>query len=116
MAKVTGILKVYVNGKKFRVKPGAKLKTGGYKRTAVTGDSVYGYTEEVEASELDCTVIHTADTNVQDLNDAVDSTLRVETDTGKVYTVARAFTTEPCEIQSGGDLPLKMAGEPAIEE
>lgn len=116
MAQVTGIVKVYVNGKLFRSKPGAKLKTGGMKREAVVGHSVYGYTEEPEPSELDATIAHMADSDIPEMNDFVDATLRFETDTGVVLTIANAFTTEPCELSSGGDLTLKMMGEPATQE
>jgi hypothetical protein len=117
MAKVTGIVKVYVDGKLLRSKPGAKLKTGGKKRTGVAGHSPYGYTEEVEFAELDCTLAHMADTDILELNELTEATLRFETDTGQTLMVANAFTTEPCEITGGeGDLTLKMMGDPAIEE
>jgi hypothetical protein len=116
MAQVTGIVKIYVNGALYRSKPGAKLKTGGKKREAVTGHSVYGFTEEVEAAELDATLAHMADTNVPNINAIVGATLRFETDTGQTLMVANAFTSEPCEISSGGDLSLKMMGDPAIDE
>jgi hypothetical protein len=116
MSKVTGIVKIHVNSKLYRSKPGAKLKTGGKKREAVTGHSVYGYTEAVEASELDATIAHMADDDIPALNDLVDAELRFETDTGKTLLVTNAFTSEPCELSAGGDLSLKMMGDPAIEE
>lgn len=114
--QVTGIVKLYVDGKLLRSKPGAKLKTGGKKREAVVGHSVYGHTEEVEAAELDCTLAHTADTIPSELNDITDAVLRFETDTGQTLVVNHAFVTEPVELASGGDLTLKMQGDPAFEE
>lgn len=116
MAKVTGIVKIYVNGKLYRSKPGAKLKTGGKKREAITGHSVYGYSESIEPAELDATLAHMADADIPSLNDIVDATLRFETDTGVTLLVTKAFTSEPCELASGGDLSLKMMGDPATEE
>lgn len=116
MAQVTGIVKIYVNGKLYRSKEGAKLKTGGKKREAVSGHAVYGFSETVEPSELDATLAHMADTDVIEINDMTDATLRFETDTGQTLMVPNAFTAEPCELSSGGDLSLKMMGEPAIEE
>lgn len=115
MAQVTGILKVFVDGKKFRVKDGS-LMTGGITRTPVKGGSVYGYTEEVTESTLDVTLAHMADTDIVALNALTNSTLRVETDTGQVYTVQGAWTTEPLEVKWGGDLPFKMNGQPAVKE
>lgn len=116
MAKVTGIVKIYVNGKLYRSKEGASLKTGGKMREEVVGHSVYGYSEKVAAAELDATIAHMADSDIPEMNDLVDATLRFETDTGKTLMVANAFTSEPCELKSGGDLSLKMKGDPAIEE
>ncbi len=117
MPKVTGVVKVYINGKLHRSKPGAKLKTGGMKREAVYANGgVCGYTEEPEAAELDCTLSHMADTDVLELNEATDASLRFETDTGQVLLVTNAFTSEPCELAGGGDLTLKMMGDAATEE
>jgi hypothetical protein len=116
MAQVTGIVKLYVDGKLYRSKPGAKLKTGGKKRTAVTGYAVYGYAEEIEAAELDATIAHTSDTDVAAINGITNGTLRFETDTGQTLMVAHAFVSEPCELASGGDLSLKMQGDPAEAE
>lgn len=116
MAQVTGIVKIYVDGALQRSKPGAKLKLGGVKREAVVGHSLYGFTEEVEPAELDCTLAHTADTDLPALNALKNANLRFETDTGTTYLVTNAFTTESCEVTSGGDTSLKMMGDPAIEE
>lgn len=117
MAKVTGIVKVYVNGKLHRSKPGAKLKTGGFKREAVTGHALYGHSDQFEAAELDCVLAHTSDTDIAEINAYVDATLRFETDTGQTLMVSGAFTSEPCELTGGGgDLSLKMMGNPAIAE
>lgn len=115
MSQVSGILKVYVDGKKFRVKDGS-LSTGGITRTVSKGGAVYGYTEEVTESELDVTLVHMADTDVVALGTLTNSTLRVETDTGQVYTVQGAWTAEPLKLQWGGDLALKMNGQPAVKE
>jgi hypothetical protein len=116
MAQVTGIVKVKVNGKLLRSKPGAKLMTGGKERTPVTGHKLYGYAEKVVAATIECTLAHTADTKVKELNDLVGATAIFETDTGKRFTVGNCFTTGPCELTEGeGDLTLKLAGDPAEE-
>ena len=116
MAKVTGIVKIYVNGKLLRSKEGAALKTGGMEREGVNGHSHYGYTENLVNAELDCTLAHTADTDVIEANDFVGATLKFETDTGQVLVVTNAFTSEPCEVKQGGDMSLKMMGDRAFAE
>lgn len=116
MAQVTGIVKIYLDGQLLRSQPGATLNMGGVKRTAKSGHSVYGYSEEIVESTLDATLVDMADTDAIKLSAIKDATLRFETDTGNVYTVKGAWTSEPCQVSSGGDLPLKMAGQPAIKE
>jgi hypothetical protein len=116
MGQVTGVVKIHVNGALYRSKPGAKLKTGGKKREAVTGFQVYGFSESVEAAELDCTLAHMSDTDIEEINDLRNASLKFETDTGVSLLVTNAFTSEPCELASGGDLTLKMMGDPATQE
>lgn len=116
MAQVTGILKLYIDGKMMRTKPGAKFKVGGKKREAVSGHSVYGFAEEVVHSELDCTIAHMSDTDAVAISGYIEQTLKVETDTGQTYIVKNAWVSEPCELSSGGDMSLKMMGEPAIKQ
>lgn len=118
MAKVTGVVKIFVDGKLYRSKAGAKLKTGGMKREAVMSNGgVVGYSETPEAAELDATLADMADTDIMAINETVDATLRFETDTGKTLIVTNAFTSEPCELTGGnGDLSLKMMGDAATEE
>ncbi len=116
MSQVTGIIKIYVNGKMLRTKPGAKLKMGGKKREMQSGHSVYGFTEEVVPSELDCTIAHMSDTDCVEMSGLTEQTLKVETDTGHTYLVKDACTTEPCELASGGDMSLKMMGQPAVKQ
>lgn len=116
MAKVTGIIKIYVNGRMLRTKPGAKFKPGGKTRTFESGHSVYGFHEEVVPSELDCTIVHMSDTDVVEMSNLTEQTVKVETDTGQTYVMPQAATTEPCELSSGGDMTLKMMGQPAEKE
>jgi hypothetical protein len=117
MAQVTGIVKVYVNGSLQRSKEGAKLILGGKERTAHTGHSVYGYSEKVVPAQLEFTLADMADTDLVELSNLVDATAKFETDTGKSYLIANAFTTKPAELTGGeGDVPMEMQGDPAVEE
>lgn len=117
MAQVTGIVKVKVNGKLVRSKQGAKLMTGGIERTPVVASgALVGYAEKFVPATIECTLAHTADTKVDELNKLVEATVIFETDTGKRFTIGAAFTTNPGELSDGeGDLTLKMAGNPAKE-
>jgi len=114
--QVTGIAYVSVNGAMLRSKEGAKLKVGGMERVAVVSNGkVIGYTEKAVPAEIDCTVAHTADTDLLAMSKFKDATVTFETDTGKTYTIPKAFTTEPCELSGGsGDVSLKMQGQAAI--
>lgn len=117
MPQVTGIVKVYINGKLHRVKEGAKLILGGKERTAVVGHSVYGYGEKVVPGSCEFTIAHTADLDLQELADMVGATVRFETDTGLSYLINNAFTTKPPELTGGeGDVAMEMMGDAALEE
>jgi hypothetical protein len=116
MAQVTGICYVKVNGSVLRTKEGATLDLGGKARTPVVGHEVYGYAEKVQPAVLEAKLAHTADTDLTDIKDWVDATLIFETDTGKQFIVANAFTTDTVKLSAGeGDIDLKMAGAPAEE-
>lgn len=115
MAKVTGIVKIYLDGELIRSKSGASITFGGYEKTAQKGHKLYGFSEEFVTSEIEFTIAHMADTDVAQLN-AFEGTLIFETDTGKSYTVANATTTSPGKLTGGeGDLEFTMMGEPAEE-
>ena len=117
MSQVTGIVKVYVNGTLHRSKEGAKLSFGGKERTAQTGHSVYGFSEKVVASEIEFTLAHMAGTDLIELNELTDATVKFETDTGVSYLVNNAFTTAPVTLTGGeGDVEVTMQGDPAVEE
>jgi len=117
MAKVTGIVKVFVNGTLQRSKAGAKLITGGKERVAQTGYGVYGYAAKVVPAQLEYTLARTADADIPALNDLVDATVRFEEDIGVTWLITNAFTTKPVEITAGeGDAAVEMQGDPAVVE
>lgn len=113
--KVVGVYGVKVNDVELRVKHGsAKLMVGGFNREPVMANGrVVGYQEEPVPSELEATLVHTADVSLRDLADLVDATVVVTTDVGVSYLINGAFTTEPVET-TNGEIPLKMSGSPAI--
>lgn len=115
--QVTGTVIIRLDGRSIRTKKGATLKTGGIKRTPQFADGkLIGFTEEPVAAEVDCTIIHTATTDVTAVNDISDGTLLFECDSGPVYTIRGAFVTEPCEIKDGeGESKVMFAGQPAVQ-
>jgi len=115
--QLTGIAFVKVDGDTLQSKPGAKIKLGGKKRTPKVGHKVYGYTEEVEASELDVTLFHSAATPLEDYRTKTEAVILFETDTGVTYQIANAFLTETPELSDGeGEVTLKFAGDPAEQQ
>jgi len=114
MPKVTGIVKIYVNGSIQRSKPGASLMFGGKDRTAVKGHRLYGPAEAFRESEIEMTIAHMADTDEKALNDMVDATVEFESDTGPSWVITNAFTTEPGKLTGGeGDLAYTIQGDEA---
>ena len=116
MSQVTGIIKIFIDGKLQRSKPGAKMKVGGKKRDMQSGHSVYGFSEEVVPSEIDFTLAHMSDTDLVELSGLTEQVVRFETDSGQTYMLDGMCTTEPCELSSGGDASVKMSGNPAVLE
>lgn len=117
MPQVTGIVKVFLNGTLQRSKEGASLSIGGFERTAQVGHSVYGYSEKPAPSEIEFTLAHLADTDLEELRDLVDATVRFETDTGVNFTIRKAFVTAPPKVTGGeGDVEVTMQGPPAVQE
>lgn len=115
MSQVTGIVYVKVNGALLRSKEGAKLNLGGKERSPVVGHSVYGFTEKVVPATVECTLAHTADTDLVALGALTGATVQFETDTGVTFVVANAFTTKTLELKGGdGEVTLEMNGDPAF--
>lgn len=116
MAQITGVVIVKVDGAIQRSKEGAKIMLGGKERTPIVGHNVYGFSEKVVAATLEFTLAHTATDDLVDLQNKIDSTLEFETDTGKTYMIANAFSTKPAELTGGeGDVSFAFAGNPAEE-
>lgn len=116
MAQVTGIVRIYLNGALQRSKDGATLDMGGKQRSAVTGHSVYGPTEKIVESTVKFTLAHTADTDLLEINNLTDASVRFETDVGITYLVTGAWASTPCSLGAGGDVTVELKGQPAIEE
>ena len=109
--KITGRVTLQVNGKNLLSKRGATLDYGGVKRTPIMGSNqVNGYSEEIMAPTVNCTISHTAATSLAELANYVDETLIFQTDVGRVYVLSQAFLTEPPKLaENEGDVSLAFA-------
>jgi len=117
MAKVVGIVKVYIDGKLQRSKEGAKISLGGKERTMHTGHSVYGHSEKVVPSMVEFTIANTVDDDLIRLGNLTDSTVRFVTDVGRSYVCTGMVVTKVIELTGGdGEVTIEMQGNPADEE
>lgn len=110
--QTTGRATIRIDGKIIESENGATLNPGGVNRDPKAhGGSVY-YSEEDVAPTLECTVIHTKDTDIIFLSDITGATVMFEADTGQQFMLRQAFTTEPVAVDSGnGTATLKMSCE-----
>lgn len=112
MSQITGRAFIRVNGRQLKSRPGATMKLGGFNRTPVIGDDgVHGYTEEVVAPEISCTISHDEKTSLTDIANSTNDSVTFETDSGKTFVMSGSFLTAPPELngQDGG-VPLVYAG------
>jgi len=117
MAKVVGIVKVFINGELQRSKDGAKISLGGKERTIQTGYAVFGHSEKVVPSMVEFTLANTADDDLIALGNLTDATVRFETDVGRSYVCTGMVVTKVIELTGGeGEVSIEMQGQPADEE
>lgn len=108
--QVTGVATIRVDGGEIPTEKGATLNPGGVNRTVkMAGRRVY-WSEEPVAPTLQCTVLHTEDIDLFDLNAITDATVLVECDNGQDFMLTGAFVTETTELNTGeGQVRLNMA-------
>jgi hypothetical protein len=110
MAQVTGRVFITVGGKRLASKEGATLKFGDVKREPVLADSgVVGYSESLTAPEVDCTISHTGETSLKELQGITDATLSFDTDSGRSYVLRNAWCAGALEL-SKGEVKLNFSG------
>jgi len=89
MAQVTGRVFITVAGKRLTSKSGATIKFGNVKREMVPADNgVVGYKEATEAPGVECTLIHTADTSLTEIQAIVAASGSFDTDSGKSFVLS----------------------------
>jgi hypothetical protein len=95
-AQFTGVATIRKDGVSMRSKEGATLEMGGFERSPVFGDGVFlGYRQKPKEARLKATFQHLNLTDVDDINDTVDSTMRFECDSGVTYIMRNAVSGMP---------------------
>ncbi|MDP1681088.1 MAG: phage tail tube protein [Burkholderiales bacterium] len=110
MPQVTGRVFITVGGKRINSKEGATLKFGGVEREAVLADNgVIGPMEKITAPEIDCTLVHTKEVALKEIQDIIDSTISFDTDTGRSFIMTGAFFAGGLSLTKG-ELQIKFQG------
>lgn len=108
--KVTGIATIRVDGAEIPTEKGATLNPGGVNRTTRMAGKRVHFNEEPVAPTLQCTVLHTPEIDLIDLNTITNATVLVECDNGQDYMLTGAFVTETNELNTGeGQVRLNIA-------
>jgi hypothetical protein len=112
---VTGIIKLYVNGKLQNTVEDPAITLGGKKREIIKGHKIYGPKESLEPGAVKYKIAHMSDTDLDELRNLTDATVKYECDTGPSYLITNGCTTELLEL-SGGMVDVEIQGDPAEEE
>src|SRR4051812_38728603 len=106
---------IKVNGQLLESLPGASIDIGGFKRDAVVGNEVHGYTETRVPSMVECEVSVDKQSRPRDGEKWSEVSIPFECDPGQVFVVRNAFLPEPPKPTAGegGRVPLKFSGPPA---
>lgn len=116
MSQRLGKAIIKVAGRALETMPGATIDLGGVTRTTQNGaNKVLGYTETPKQSRVEATVSLKRGVSAQDLH-AKNVTITFEGDTGQIWSIASAWSTEPPVIDSGaGTARVVFEGPPAEE-
>lgn len=117
MSKITGKAIIRVDGEELRTEDGATLNIGGQNRSSkMGGGKHHGYQEEDVPPSMECSIYHDKKLSLRWLSDITNATVMFETDTGSIYTLRDAFTTEPVSLNAkDGTVALKMEA-PSVDE
>ncbi|ATG74327.1 phage tail protein [Zobellella denitrificans] len=107
--KYQGRAFIRANGREWPTLEGSTLNPGGVNRNVVKGARVLGYQEEPVEATLECKLAYGQELNLLELRDLVDATVEFEADTGQVFMLANAWTTEPPTLTDKGEVDMKMA-------
>lgn len=117
MAQFLGRAKITTNGTTIETNKGATLDVGGIKNNPVVTGSKVGRAEELVPATIECETSLAAGMSLEDLRNLKEATVIFECDTGQSYVVRNAFRTDTLTMKDGegGNVSLKIAGDPAEE-
>lgn len=111
----TGRVFIKLGADQLQSKPGARLQIGGTTREAdMTDAGDVFFVESLVPSEIVCTLIHTAATDLEALRAARDIQIEFRCDTGRVYTVANGFYRSNGGL-ANGEVEVTFGGAPAVQ-
>lgn len=112
MAQQTGRVTIKLDGEPLRSKPGASMKVGGIERKySMTDQGETLYQEEYTNGEMQCTIPHLTDLDVDKIRDFKDGTCQYVTDTGATFTMAKAGYAQSGDLKNG-ELEVTFKGAP----
>lgn len=117
MAKLLGKAWIYTNGRVLRTREGASIDLGGDEREMQTGShTVHGHTTKIKAAMIECVVVIAAGDDLETLRNMTDGTAEFRTDTGQKWLVTGATVLDSLKVTEGkgGDVPVKIGGQPAV--
>lgn len=118
MARLIGKVKIYVNGRILRSNDGASIDLGGDEREMQTGSgTVHGFTEKTKPSEIEATINVATGDDLEALRTMTDGTAEFTADTGHKWLVSGATVLNTLKVtgDKGGQVPVKIGGQPAVQ-
>lgn len=102
MSQVTGRAIITAAGKRLATREGATLRPSTISRQGEVADTgVVGYSEKTEIPEIECTIVHTADVSLKEIEDITNATITFDTDTGKSFVLSEAWCTGALSLSKG---------------
>lgn len=115
-SKILGLADIVMDGVTLLSGADATLNPGGVNRTVRKGNTVHGYSEEVQESELEVSVSIDADFSIDTFRNAVGVTVNFAADTGQSWMINGAWCAKPPPIgQKDGTAKVTFNGPPAEE-
>lgn len=109
----TGQITIKLDAKILRSKEGASIQIGGIRRVTKMDDQRRTYYQEtVIPAQVKATLIHTTDTDLEELRNSVGLVINFETDVGPNYMVRGAHYEEVGDL-SNGEVQITFGGDPA---
>lgn len=113
MSQATGRVTIKIGSEALRSKAGASINVGGINRDFDVTDQLESYyREKGTVATIKATMPHFADTDLLKLRNMKNFTAFFETDTGHLYTVAKAAVANVGDL-ANGEVEVTIMGDPA---